>query len=226
MINDELIVCVTCYTSLVKNVTFRINENMIQTFDGYQLMMLNEMRGITSLKNSFLMHLPFFFCHHTRALPMVSLFYNHVNIVVETNDNVLPDILTPELLLSYAMLDHDERSNTARIEKNLDYTDYFEPCVYERGDNGSTIVCKPTFKHEVKALFFTLHDEDLFTPLENGYVNHNFSIDGLDRHHGDQNLCILDKLDSNINTNCGVYVIPFSLGNKYQCVLLRIFTNG
>lgn len=199
---------------IIDKISFEINCQKIQVFDGYQLKMLSKMKD-KSLSELPIIHIPFFFCDSGRALPVNSLPYSELKIIIITK---VPQEKSPELLLTWGCLTNEERHSYIN-SKCLEYIIpmYYTPNLYINYTN--EIRCDLGFYHCTRAIFFTLHftEEDI-EPIKDGYIGHQLLLNGHLRHQADSETCILDRIDHNFNIDESLYVIPFAkdIQDEYQ----------
>ncbi len=198
---------------LIDNVVIEIGGQQFDRLNGYQLKMIISMSSKQYDSELPLMHLPVFFCSNTeQALPLIALQYHEVKIIVKTNScSVLPNLtIMPEVLLTYAFLDSNERQS---YKNDMQYLIplYHAPVVFQKNKNTDVIECILNLDHPTRAIFFTLHETmDDLTPLFDAFVGYEFFLENSLRCEADVHICVLDKIDANINIKSPVYVIPFA----------------
>lgn len=195
-----------------------IGGNRIDQLTGYQIMMLDKMRLDVnqSLEGQSLIHVPFFFCTQTaNALPMIAIGYNDVEITIKTR-KLLPNVLvTPEILMSQSFASEPERSFISRDPVQYAISLFERPLEFVIAGGDPMSAHRIDFNHMTNALYFTLHKdisaESMFEPLRGQLIHYELHLNGSVRAEGDEQTCLLDKIDAKINKNAPIYVIPFAL---------------
>jgi hypothetical protein len=213
---------------LVDYIDLEIGGQRIERLEGYQLYLLSLMDTTDQNKNGMLdvtdltIHVPFPFCLDTgRALPLIALQHHKVRVIL--TPRALPNLnhltATPELLVSYAFLENNERIRFAQVSHEyllplLHYSESFGPEKQSPHPNTSIFKARLNWNHPTRAIFVTLHTDDsiesLFNPLDD-LLSYKFELNNHTRTEGDKLIAKLNKIDCKIARDNNVYVIPFAL---------------
>ena len=203
---------------LIDRVQFINNETIIESLSGYQMHMISLMNN-NPVQQTFndkmrnFINIPFSFLKASgNVLPLISLSSPILEICI--NNNILYDkiVVRPKLYCSGVFLDTDERRDFAQKPQEYLHSYYHTHIEFDSFDRGgvSKIQCKLDFNHPTKAIFFTLHDNN--GDLVEDLISFKLMFNGQHRSSGGRTECgMLNRLESNINIGCPVFVIPFAI---------------
>lgn len=203
-----------CYLNVpqvshVDRVEFLANENILEVLSGYQIMMLQQASPV-ELPSS-IIHVPFSFSAGGQSFSPLGLPF--ANIIIRVTLNIR-QINPPNLILTRAFLQSNERESL-QIDRLYPVSLFSQVQTFPVDENGEA---KCNLKHisrrHTGGIFFTLHKDDsiesMFEPLSDCLIHYNLMFSTTVRCEGNETICKLDKIDSKINSNAPLYVIPFA----------------
>lgn len=219
---------------LIDYVEVRIGGRIIDRVSGFQLYQVSTLDPNSKqrlLMDTGCVHIPFsYFMECGLALPLTSLAYNEVRVIVGIVEDVLPDgiAVSGGLYVTYVHLGNGERRMLVENPDQYLIRSYHRPevCVnYSGGSEGVRYFgVMLIFQHPTLMLVFSLHKDD---SNESAYENLDdllsFKLMYTNRritgHEGNRDVGLkLNKLDSRMLCDVDVptYVINFSLDTFNQ----------
>jgi hypothetical protein len=206
-----------CLKTIV-SVVLEISNEPIQSFTGHQLMAIESMRikgsGHQSTDGTTLIHIPMYFTLKDCAMPLIALPYSPVKITIQTVD-LIPNVsVKPQIVLTHIHLDEPERTMFHDEEEGLKLKVLLHgTSEMFRGVDG--IFRIPLhFNGLINAIYFTLHKDEsidsMFQPLVGKILEYELLLNGVTRAVGNEETAFLDRIDSKIQKDSPVYVIPFA----------------
>lgn len=201
----------------IDQISLYVGHLHIATLTGDQMMLLEGMRIDQTFDGVAMIRLPMFFCAETtNAFPIFLLKYEEIRFDIKMFE-VLPNIeIIPEFLVTLVYLSTNERKWFQETPLNYSIVLHKSPMVFTTKVKDQNIFnCNLNLLSALtNGIYFTLHKDDsiesMFMPQVGCLASYELTLNEHVRSAGDEDICLLNKIDSKINKMSPVYVIAFA----------------
>lgn len=204
------------------------NGSCIESLNGYQIFMLEKMKGLNHNTTSWCIDIPFHFSLNTyHAIPICLLSATSLYIKLQINNTLIEHInevtgtanvpieIVPQMIFTYVLLNEEEKRQYRKIDSICKHVSLFKtPVCIEIKKPGEWNEIRLNYVEPTSAIFFTLHEDNLyknkFYPMQRD-IEYVLKLNKYPRIVGNKTTSYLDKKDHYVDVNSNVYVLPFAL---------------